>query len=241
MVVGRKQRTPTLPDVFEKILGSFELDLHTALPARVEAYDNSNQTVDVQPGIQEILTTDAGEPVPFDPPILYDVPVAFPRAGDYFISFPLSAGDFVLLVFCERPLDQWRELGDGSRKAVPPGLRSLHDFNGAVAIPGIYPSGLKLTETANTTMVMGQQGGQQIKIRPARVDVGVSGSASLQFVALANKVLAELQVVASKFNPHVHVSAAPGSASGPPIVLGPTGPAQITPSPVASTNLKAEE
>lgn len=257
MVIGRKQRTPTFSDVFYKVLSSFELDLHVALPGRVTAYNNSDQLVDVILGIKSILTTDEGEPQEEELPVLYDIPVVFPRSKEFFISFPLSAGDFVLVIFNERPMDQWIERAGEQVPAsgvygdpVAPGLRSMHDLNGAVAIPGLFPSKLTLSETSSSYMVIGKEGGQQISIEATsgEVHIGENGSSDLEFVALANLVLSELQSVKGDLDSiqtwlasHVHtgVTTGPGSSGVPPPT--PPPPTAHTPSSVASDNLKAED
>lgn len=239
MVVGRQQRTPTLSDVIYKILSSWSIDLHVALPGRVESYDNDAQTVDVKLGINAILTDDDGEPQQEELPTLHDIPVVFPRAGDFFMSFPLSHGDYVLVVFCERPIDQWRSLAGSpvpGLEPVAPGLRSMHDLNGAVAIPGVYPAAKKLSETSGNHMVIGKEGGQQIAVEKdsGEVHVGTSSSLSLQYVALANKVKSEISAML-----------AAGAASPPPgnggFVVAQTY-WDVTPgADVSSSNLKAEE
>jgi hypothetical protein len=255
MALREKQRSPTMAEVFNRILTSFQHNIHVSMPGVVKSYDSSTQKADIQPGIQEVLTDDKGEPQVFDLPVLYNVPVIFPRAGDFFISFPISAGDTVLLIFCERPIDQWMEQGSFTAKdAFPPGLRSMHDLNGAVAYAGMYPSANALSEASSSHMVAGKDGGQQIAIEASsgEIHAGESGSSSLEFVALANLVLSELQAVKtqfdainSSFNLHIHQDPVSGVTGGPsqnplglPLTTIPTSP---TPSSVASSNLKAED
>src|SRR5690606_32100666 len=95
---------PTMEEAMDFILRQQAAGIRVMLPARVEAYDNDNQTADVKPMLMEALESEEGVST-YDLPIISTVPVVFPRAGDYFLSFPLAKGHFVMLVFCDRSYD----------------------------------------------------------------------------------------------------------------------------------------
>lgn len=135
-------------------------DLHTAMPGKVEKVSSDGQRVDVLPQLKRAVSDGEGGYVIEDLPVIPNVPVAFPRAGGFFVSFPIARGDMVLLVFAERSVKAWMRQG----QAVDPGDRRMHPFDGAIAIPGVYPNNSPLDDASSTDMVMGKDGETSPKI-----------------------------------------------------------------------------
>lgn len=188
--------TPTLAELIKRALDNRQMDLHTALIARVESYDAKNQTVDVQPQIKRALSKADGEKVYESLPLIPDVPVLFPRAGGYFISFPIQKGDYVQLLVNERSIAEWWSEGRES------GGEAMHSFDGAVAIPGLYPQAQSLNDAHTENLVLGKSEGPQIHICGDEIRLG--GENCADSIALANKVLSELAKITQAFNSHVH-------------------------------------
>ena len=108
---------------------------NTAIPAFVVSYNAQKQTVDVQvPFVDYYEQAGTDEPQTHAWPELPDVPVIFPRGGDWSISWPLKKGDNVLLVFSQRSIDDWY-ITNGQGSVSPQDLRA-HDISDAFAIPG---------------------------------------------------------------------------------------------------------
>lgn len=110
--------------------------LHTALPGIIEDIDFEKQTVSVQPAIQGVLVKTAADGTisyqNVNLPLLKDVPVFFPRGGDYAITFPIKAGDECLVVFAERCIDSWWANG-----GIGPQIEfRTHDLSDGFAIVG---------------------------------------------------------------------------------------------------------
>lgn len=123
--------TPTMAKVLQDHIKGVLKDIHTCMPAEVQSYDTTTNSVDVQPNFKRTYTD--GDTV--DLPIIRSVPVAFPRAGTAGITFPIKRGDSVLLIFSERSLDKWKNTGG----TITPDDPRTHDLSDAIAIPGIYP------------------------------------------------------------------------------------------------------
>jgi hypothetical protein len=200
--------------------------LHTAMPGKVESYDASTQTVSVKPQIKTAYPDGEGDYTHKDLPVIPNVPVQFPRAGGFFVSFPIQKGDFVLLVFSERSIQAWRDKGT----AVEPGDLALHPLDGAVAIPGVYPEADALADASDTDMVLGKDGTEaaQIKLTSSQVHLGGGD----QFVALSNLVNSRLSAMVTFINAHIHNDPVTGVTSAPTTTLG----AQAS---VAAANVKA--
>lgn len=223
----------TLYQAISALIQSREIDLHVAMPAQVTAYHADSQTVDCIPQLNRSLPDGAGNWVTEQLPKLSKVPVAFQRCSNFSITFPLAAGDFVFLVFSERNIAAWRNLGAQG----DPGDLGMHTLDGAVAIPAIFPDKLALTEsrasTSNLTMGHNTTGDAQIEITPTEIHLGAGAS---HYVALANLVKDQLDAIATKYNSHTHSYNA--GTAGPALTTG------LTPSysagDVASSNAKAK-
>lgn len=135
-------------------------ELHTALPGRVERYVAAEQVADVTPLVRRVLRRNDGTRVTEAMPTIRAVPIVWPRAGDWFVHMPLSAGDTVLLVCCERDLARWRTTGTLS----DPVDTRAHHLAHAVAIPGVYPRTRQLSDTPTDALVIGRDGGSTVRV-----------------------------------------------------------------------------
>lgn len=122
-------KTETLGDVLSASEDRISMGIHTSLPGQVVTFDQSKNTVSVMPMINQVLKN--GEAAEL--PVLVDVPVQFPRGGDFVLTFPISPGDEGLLVFNERCIDGWWATGG---KSIPLDYR-MHDYSDAIFIAGI--------------------------------------------------------------------------------------------------------
>lgn len=225
---------PTLADVLEHAIDSKLASVHVALPGIVTSFDAEAQTVSVQPGVKTVFTAANGEEVTETLPEIYGVPLSYQRGGGYFMSFPMQKGDPVLLVFCERSIDQYRIDG----KLADPGDLRRFSLSDAVAIPGAHGDKQKLTDVSTEDMVMGRQGGAQVTVKKnGEIHLGADPG---DFVALAEKVLGELRKIANAFNTHSHVTTATVGATAVPGVLTPPSSLIGTPGPVAASKVKAQ-
>jgi hypothetical protein len=111
-------------------------DLHTCLPGIIVSFDPATQTAAVQPAVKRIFTERGATNLP----VCVDVPVAFPGGGDFFLTFPVKAGDECILLFSERAIDYWHANG-GTQ--LPAEYR-LHDLSDGIAQVGLNSQPKKL-------------------------------------------------------------------------------------------------
>jgi hypothetical protein len=194
----------TLAQLIKQAIDNRLLDVHTALVGRIERYDHQSQLADIQPILKEL-------------PLLVDVPVLFPRAGDFFISLPVQIGDLVQVVLNETSIDDF--LTETAHKIDSGGRFTLR---GAVAIPGIYPLSKPLAGAHGANLVMGKDKGVQLHIDGEKIRLG--SDAADEALALAKNVKRELEKFRSAFNSHTHIAAATVGA----VTNAPTA-TQITP------------
>lgn len=116
---------------------ALELDranLWTSMPAVVQKYNASKQTVDVQPAIQGRVLGKDGKYKNVNMPQLLDCPVQFVSGGGMTLTLPIKAGDEGLVVFASRCIDAWWQNGGTANRQMD--LR-MHDLSDGVFLPGI--------------------------------------------------------------------------------------------------------
>lgn len=217
---------PTLAEIVRLALDSRLLDLHVALPCRVVSYDAATQTVEALPLVRRAIEDTSGEVQHEDLPKLPNVPVLFPRSAAFSASWPIAAGDTVLVVFCSSAIGNWRQSGD----LANPGDLRRHDLSHAVAIPGIAPEG-ETIPTSPTAAVL------EVNTPATHVTVGAGAS---QFVALENLVALRLTELVTAINAATIAVGAGGAVDVGAKLTAAGWSAMPTPPTVAATKLKSE-
>lgn len=216
----------TMTHAMQRLVTSALSDVRISVPARVERYDASLQQIDAQPLIKEAYEDEEGERVAAQLPVICNVPVIFPGAGSFRLTFPIEVGDIVHILFSHSSLDVW--LSEGG--LVDPNDDRRLNISDAVAIPGIRSFKEPLSSAPTDRMTLGHDTGSVINIDENTVRLNTTTG---QLVALANKVLTELQAIRTQHNAHVHATAV-----GPTAV--PTVP-MTAPNSVASDGVYAKE
>lgn len=131
------ESNPTMARMLSLVMDRRLEEVHTAMPGVVTAYDATTQQCSVQPSISLAYEDETGQRVVEEPPVITNVPVAFQRGGGFRFTFPLVAGDTVLLVFSMRSIDRWQTKGG----VVDPGDDRRFHLSDAIAIPGVGKAG----------------------------------------------------------------------------------------------------
>jgi phage baseplate assembly protein gpV len=140
----QQQLAGTQDQAHEAMMEGKLVNLHTAMPGIVTAYDAASQTVTVQPVCERLFIApnlSGWQKLPLCP----DVPVHFPAGGGVVFTFPIAVGDEGLLVFCERSIDEWFQNGGTNAPQ-----RRLHNLSDAVFVPGISSTPRAITEVSTT-------------------------------------------------------------------------------------------
>lgn len=180
MTTEGASRSPEPQEVLRAALEYALGEVHTALPGRVEAYDPATQKADIKPLLQRLVATEEGDELLEELPVLPQVPVMFPRTQGAFITFPVAAGDHVLLVFNERSIDNFIA-GDG--EDTDPDEYRTHDLSDAVAFLGFYPDSKAIAEADNDTerLTAGTvEGGMRLHIAADHVEVTFDGGSTIK-------------------------------------------------------------
>lgn len=169
-------RNTTLQDLLARFRESMVADLHTALPGKIVKYDESTQKADVQPLIKERYTDESGAQQSRELPVIPSVPVQFPGAGGYRITFPVAVGDTGLIMFAEASLDKWLVSGG----TVNPADERRHDLTDAVFLPGLRDFGHALTSAPTDRATFGKDDGLQIHVDGSKIRIGSNSPIELE-------------------------------------------------------------
>lgn len=127
-------RTPSLQEVMGAHFDYQSGGMHTALPGIVVSVGNlAEQRIDVQPTLN--MRDYSGETIEERPPIL-NVPLHMPVTKEGGLTYPISVGTPVFLIFSMRGMDVWKR---GNGYSVTPSDYRKFDIKDCVAIPGIFP------------------------------------------------------------------------------------------------------
>lgn len=160
--------SPSLATVIREAISSRLIDVHTAMPGRVENYNETDQTADIQPQAKRVIRRADGERIAETLPVIPCVPVQWPRGGGFFVSLPLAIGDFGMLIFNEYSIDRWRSQGE----QVDPADERRHGLSGAVFVPGVHPAAKPIGDASATRLVIGKDGGTGIDMDAAAIRLG---------------------------------------------------------------------
>lgn len=122
------------------------INLRVAMPGIIQSFDATEQTVTVQCAIREKINMD-GDLSWQDIPLLLDVPVIFPRAGNYILTMPIQAGDECLVVFGDSCMDAWWQSG-GVQNQID---CRRHDLSDGYAIVGLYSQPRRINNYSTST------------------------------------------------------------------------------------------
>jgi len=166
-----ENRTPTLSEVIFEAIEKKLLDLHTALPGKVDKYYIENQSADIKPLIhKKIRLSNSLKEVSL--PVVTRASIIWPSVNNSntFMTFPLKPGDLGVLIFCERALDNYLasipEI-DYPFKINPSFHNNTrhHDLNDAWFIPGGLPFSKALQDVSEDDIVI-KNNNIKINIKP---------------------------------------------------------------------------
>jgi hypothetical protein len=130
-----------------------QAQIWTCLPGIIQSFDATKMTASVQPTIQGQVRNQQGVWQNKTLPVCVDCPVQFPGGGGFLMTFPLAAGDEVLIHFSSRCIDGWWQAGQVS----PQAQFRMHDLSDGFVSPKVYsvpkvPGGVSTTAAQLRTM-----------------------------------------------------------------------------------------
>jgi hypothetical protein len=205
--------------------------MRVSAPGRLESFDPNTQLASVKILLRETWFDEEGKEQSETVPIIVDVPVQFPGAGEYSLTFPPKEGDPVLVIFADRSIDKWLDTGD---EVDPVDLRR-HHLTDAFALLGFRPRPKALTGFDNENATIGRDGGPRIVFKPNEIALGEANPTDS--VAMNQKVLDALTSIANAFNAHTHTTPS-GPSGNPTLAAVPT--TMTVPASVGSSTVKVK-
>ena len=185
-------------EAFRLALEGNQVGIWTALPCIVVSVNLTAMTCELQPAIKSVFEDQLGAISQITLPVLPDVPICFPSAGGFTLTFPIKAGDDVLGVFSSRCIDAWWQSG-GVQQAME---SRMHDLSDCFAIPGPKSQPKVISAISSTTVQLRNDTGT------AYLEVDAGGNINL--------VGTTVKINGQVYGTHVHsVTTAPGTTGVP--------------------------
>lgn len=177
-----------------------QAEMWTALPGVIVSFNAAACTAQVQPTIQGSTQNEQGDSAAVNLPVLPDVPVIFPRGGNFILSFPIKEGDEVLVVFASRCIDSWWQSGGVQQPAED----RMHDLSDGFAIPGPFSQATAISDISTEATQLRTLDGQTfIELSDTGVKMQTSG-AMLQVEGGNVSVMGNLSINGQPYVNHQH-------------------------------------
>lgn len=161
-------RNPTIQEVVSASIGRALFDLHTSIPCEVESFDKDKGTVDVRPMVKQRTRDEEGELQHVAFKTIRGVPVAWPGAGGFRFTFPISKGDPCHVIFNESDFGAW--LQNGGEQSAGTGRR--FNLNDGVAYFGLRSNDKRWTGSSTSVATLGKDGGPQAVFKDSEIHLG---------------------------------------------------------------------
>jgi hypothetical protein len=187
-----RQLSPDTDEVFRALLQADRAGLWTAMPGSVVSFDAEAVTVQVQLGLLGVVTDQTGRQSAVSIPVLPDVPVIFPGGGGATLTFPVAAGDEVLVVFASRAIDAWWQSGGVQLPFEP----RLHDLSDGFAILKPMSQARKIAAISTSTVQLRSDDGEAfVELDPASHDINATTPGAITASAGGTATLRGAQIV----------------------------------------------
>jgi len=151
----RKQTDPELMDLLNLFKKQIMLDFNCHATATIQSFNSTKQTATATINYKKTTLQRSQDGtyrnVLVDYPILLDIPVIFLRGGQFRLTFPVQEGDYCLILFNDRDMDNWLQ----SSQVGPVASSRLHSFSDGIAIVGLSPFTNPLLNFDNDRVAIG--------------------------------------------------------------------------------------
>lgn len=220
MAVRITDLVPTEEETQAKRERALMFNMKVSFPAKVTTV-NANGTVNIQPVIREKLISSGNSVSYVNLPIIPNVPICWPNAGGYSITFPIDVGDECLAVISDQSFDNWWLYG-GVQNPIE---YRRHDLTDAIAIFGPKsipnalpeakgftvrtPKGKAIEILGDGTLKLLSGTGASLVINQSKATIKV-GASSIEMTSDGIKVTGKLTINDIEFMEHKHTAPAEG-------------------------------
>ncbi len=176
-MVDQTINPPDLDDLLAEDRETIFSNINCVQIGRIENVNN-DQTVSVQ--IQFLRRIPGGQTSRY--PLLVDCPYIVWQGGDSFINMPIVAGNYCLVLFNDRNIDNWWDTGN---IAVPSDTRK-HSLSDGIAIIGLNPRPQALEYDSSNIRIVGPSAGGAFVNINADGSIDINAPAGLNITAETN-------------------------------------------------------
>lgn len=215
--MDRRERNPDPEEVLRMALDGKQNQIWTALPGIVKSFNNQKHTCEVQPSIILSMRKQDGTFQDLKIPLLLDCPVIFPSGGGVTLTFPIQAGDEVLVVFSSRCIDSWWYLGGAQKQAS----FRMHDLSDGFVIPGPRSQPRVFAASATKAQLRTDDGAAYIELDPSNKHINVVSNSEVNVTAPVTTITGNVTITGTlmlagiNMNTHTHPDPQGGSVGGP--------------------------
>lgn len=143
--------------------------IRVSMPALIKEIDYERMVISAQPCIKEKIRQSDGTVKDISLPVIEDIPLVYPSAGGFSITFPVSINDECLLVFADFCIDSWWQSG---------GLQTQfesrrHDLSDCFAIPSQMSQAKKINNfNSNSLEIKNNATGMKIEVQGDTIKIG---------------------------------------------------------------------
>lgn len=155
-------------ELLEKKFDKLNRNIRVASPAIIKSFDSVKQTVTAKIAIREKVSFHGKPFEDIDIPVLLDVPIYMPRAGNFILTMPVTIGDECLVIFSDTCMDSWWESGAVGNQMD---LRR-HDLSDGFAFLGVWSQPKVISDySTDSTFLRNLNNDSYIEIRDSDINI----------------------------------------------------------------------
>lgn len=159
---------PSEYEIYKSFADAIKSSIRVSIPGIIQSFDSLNQTCTIQPVIREKVTDLEYSSSWQDLPLLLDVPISIPKAGNFALTFPIKKGDECLVIFSDMCIDGWFSLG-GIQNQIE---KRRHDLSDCFCILGTYSQpNIIQNYSTNSAQLRNLEGTQYIELKNDEINI----------------------------------------------------------------------
>jgi hypothetical protein len=174
---AEKLMPPELKILFDQHKAEIFATLNCVQIGKIEKVTASEQTVEISLQIRRLAEDGTSEAYP----VLVDCPYFVLQGGGAYIDMPIAAGDYCIVLFNDRDIDNWWSTAN----VADPASTRKHSFSDAIAIVGLNPKTAPLTMDGSFARFMGPSGSEKQIARKGDTAKLVMSGTDIQALAVA--------------------------------------------------------
>lgn len=140
---------PDLDDVLAESRNSLLANINCIQIGKIETV-NDNQTVEIMIQVKRRISGNKTA----DYPLLVDCPYIILQGGGAYLDFPIAVGDYCIVLFNDRNIDNWWSTGN----VKEPADKRKHSLSDGMALIGINPDSSFLERDGSFVRLLGTSG-----------------------------------------------------------------------------------